>query len=120
NCKIEIVGYTDPEGGSDHNYDLSVQRANAVREYLEGKNPNIEEIKARGRGEANCTCDLDTGVLQIPVGKENDPDYSVCRGKKPQSVVPDGKRYAPCRRIEMSMKCEKVTTEEQRESTSST
>lgn len=120
NCKIEIVGYTDPVGGSDRNYDLSVQRANAVRDYLEGKNPDIVEIKAIGKGEANCTCGLDTEELQIPVGKENDPDYSVCKGKKPYLVVPDGNRYAPCRRIEMSMKCEKVTTEEQRESTSDT
>jgi OmpA-OmpF porin, OOP family len=37
NTKIELHGYSDNKGSSKFNYDLSLQRANEVKAYLESK-----------------------------------------------------------------------------------
>ncbi len=38
---IHVTGYASPEGGYDYNMNLSKNRANSFREYLQQRNPNI-------------------------------------------------------------------------------
>jgi OOP family OmpA-OmpF porin len=50
---INVVGYTDSVGSEEYNQELSVRRANAVKEYMvsEGIDPGIIDVK--GMGEAD-------------------------------------------------------------------
>ncbi|HEX5316565.1 MAG TPA: OmpA family protein, partial [Candidatus Kapabacteria bacterium] len=51
--KVEIAGYSDTIGTLSHNLDLSLRRANAVRDFLiqHGIDPN--RITAHGYGPAS-------------------------------------------------------------------
>jgi len=55
---IKIIGYTDSQGRADDNQDLSILRANRVREHFEN-NYEIKNIKSVGRGENDLITDLD-------------------------------------------------------------
>lgn len=50
NPKITVVGHASTEGAADDNYDLSVNRANAVKNYILSKKP-AAIITATGKGE---------------------------------------------------------------------
>ncbi|MBD8483069.1 MULTISPECIES: OmpA family protein [Pseudomonas] len=47
---IEIVGYTDSTGGRQHNMDLSLQRAQAVSNYLTAQGVDGSRLSVRGAG----------------------------------------------------------------------
>jgi len=48
---VVIEGHTDSRGGEDTNYELSVLRANAVREFLAARGVGRDRIEAVGFGE---------------------------------------------------------------------
>ncbi len=48
--KVQIAGYTDSIGTLEHNMDLSLRRANAVRDYLIQQGIAPERIVAKGYG----------------------------------------------------------------------
>ena len=47
---ISIVAYTDPKGSVFYNNNLSIKRANSVKEYLISKGISAEKINAQGKG----------------------------------------------------------------------
>ncbi len=51
--KLTVDGYTDSQGSSSHNLDLSQRRADAVRSYLVSRGYPGELIQAQGIGEEN-------------------------------------------------------------------
>ncbi|CAM2005949.1 OmpA family protein [Acanthopleuribacter pedis] len=50
NLDLEVVGYTDSIGTTAYNKRLSLQRANAVKSYLEGKGVTGAKIATSGEG----------------------------------------------------------------------
>ena len=105
-CKISIIGYTDPVGSADANQRLSEQRANAIKTFLESLQAYkdvVTSTSATGNGENNCTC----GVGAIPAGQENSADYKFCVGKAGTYPVSGNNRYAPCRRVVIEASCTK-------------
>ncbi|HFE45565.1 MAG TPA: OmpA family protein [Nannocystis exedens] len=48
--RIEISGHTDPDGGRDHNLDLSRRRAESVKKYLVDHGIDASRIETRGAG----------------------------------------------------------------------
>ncbi len=50
--RIEVAGYTDSRGDAKRNQELSQQRAEAVRRYLQGIGIERNRLSARGYGEA--------------------------------------------------------------------
>ena len=48
---IEVQGHTDSKGSASYNQTLSERRANAVSDYLDGKNINTSRITIKGFGE---------------------------------------------------------------------
>ncbi|MFS0491097.1 OmpA family protein [Leadbetterella byssophila] len=50
--KVEISGHTDDVGNDKANMNLSIQRANAVVEYLKGKGIHAQRLVAKGYGES--------------------------------------------------------------------
>ena len=48
--QIEIVGYTDSTGSRQHNMDLSLQRAQAVSNYLTSQGVDGSRLSVRGAG----------------------------------------------------------------------
>jgi OOP family OmpA-OmpF porin len=49
--KVEVVGHADRIGSADYNQKLSLQRADAVRDYLVTKGVLLERMVTRGAGE---------------------------------------------------------------------
>jgi outer membrane protein OmpA-like peptidoglycan-associated protein len=49
---IEIVGHTDDVGDDDYNLNLSLQRAEAVRDYLVSEGVDASKIATVGMGES--------------------------------------------------------------------
>ncbi len=49
---VNVVGHTDSAGPDAYNQDLSLRRANAVRDYLISKGIPREKLSADGRGES--------------------------------------------------------------------
>ncbi|MBE9468588.1 MAG: PD40 domain-containing protein [Bacteroidetes bacterium] len=94
NTIIEISGFADATGPADYNYQLSVRRANFVKNYLLNKKIKSENLIIKGFGEDN------------PIAKNNYEDGSVCiegrkynrrvefkiikKGKEPLSLKPIG------------------------------
>jgi len=50
-CNLIVEGHTDSQGSDAYNQELSLRRADAVREYLIQKGYPADRIKARGKGE---------------------------------------------------------------------
>ncbi len=117
NCKITIDGYTDPLGSPNTNKTLSQNRADAVKQHIEGlKNSAIESVTAVGHGENKCTCgagksstDTDGQINGIPINY-SDREYSACSGKGTTHPLSGNARYAPCRRVEITADCKQITT----------
>ena len=61
---VDIYGYSDRIGQPEYNRRLSLQRANAVRDYIQIKNRNVR-IRTNGLGN-------DTEIFdnEIPVGRQ--------------------------------------------------
>lgn len=96
-CTVDIVGYTDPIGGTKINKKLSQNRANAVKNAI---NTSNKTIVVHTDGKSNCTC----GAGDIPSGQENAPDYKQCKNQSASKQITAG-RYAPCRRVEITLSC---------------
>ena len=96
-CTVDIVGYTDPIGGTKINKKLSQNRANAVKNAI---NTSNKTIVVHTDGKSNCTC----GAGDIPSGQENAPDYKQCKNQSASKQITTG-RYAPCRRVEITLSC---------------
>lgn len=96
-CTVDIVGYTDPIGGTRINKKLSQNRANAVKNAI---NTSNKTIVVHTDGKSNCTC----GAGDIPSGQENAPDYKQCKNQSASKQITAG-RYAPCRRVEITLSC---------------
>jgi OOP family OmpA-OmpF porin len=60
-----LNGYASAEGTADHNMELSVQRANAVKAYLVNSGISNATLTAKGFGEANPVADNTTDAGKI-------------------------------------------------------
>jgi OOP family OmpA-OmpF porin len=58
--KITITGHTDNTGSAEHNMKLSLQRAEAVRDYLMGLGVDPSKLEVKGEGETNPIADNGT------------------------------------------------------------
>jgi len=74
---INVVGYTDSVGTEEYNQELSVRRANAVKEFMvsEGIDPGIIDVKGMGEAEpvaSNSTAEgrAQNRRVEISVGVE--------------------------------------------------
>lgn len=108
NCTITIVGHTDPVGGNRVNQRLSNDRAKAVNDAIKTTNTTIE-FTASGKASADCTCGLGDTKWTFPSDKASDRDYNQCKTKKYDTRITRG-RYAPCRRVKITMDCSSSTT----------
>lgn len=106
-CTITIVGHTDPVGGNRVNQRLSLARANAVKDAINTTNKSIT-FKTSGTASANCTCGLGDENWKFPSDKASDRDYNQCQTKKYDTRITRG-RYAPCRRVKITMDCSSST-----------
>jgi OmpA-OmpF porin, OOP family len=50
---IDIIGHTDNTGSEEYNMDLSIRRAESVREYMVSKGVDASKINVYGEGETN-------------------------------------------------------------------
>lgn len=107
-CTITIVGHTDPVGGNRVNQRLSLARANAVKDAINTTNGSIT-FKTSGKASADCTCGLGNENWKFPSDKASDRDYTQCKTKKYDTRITRG-RYAPCRRVKITMDCSSSTT----------
>lgn len=57
NTEVRIVGHTDSVGSTAANEQLSVQRAQAARDYLTSRGVNPRQIMVSGRGESEPVAD---------------------------------------------------------------
>ena len=57
---VKITGYTDNSGDADHNKKLSLQRAEAVRDYLVSLGGDASKMQVSGAGDANPVADNST------------------------------------------------------------
>lgn len=108
NCTITIVGHTDPVGGNRVNQRLSNDRAKAVNNAIKTTNTTIK-FTASGKASADCTCGLGDTKWTFPSDKASDRDYNQCKTKKYDTRITRG-RYAPCRRVKITMDCSSSTT----------
>lgn len=108
NCTITIVGHTDPVGGKRVNTNLSNARAKAVKDAINTTNGSII-FKTSGKASADCTCGLGDTKWTFPSDKASDRDYNQCKTKKYDTRITRG-RYAPCRRVKITMDCSSYTT----------
>lgn len=58
--ELTVIGHTDAEGSEKSNQDLSQRRANAVVDYLRGRNVNPARLDAIGKGESEPIADNKT------------------------------------------------------------
>lgn len=108
NCTITVTGHTDRTGKTAFNKTLSEKRAQAVWNELKDSTAFNETASVvEGKGLTECTC----GTGPIPSGKENDIDYRACKDKKNTHTVAN-MRYAPCRRVVITLDSRTCTTPE--------
>ncbi|MFD0666140.1 OmpA family protein [Ramlibacter sp. MAHUQ-53] len=60
NTEVRIIGHTDSTGGDAFNERLSVQRAEAARDYLVARGVNPRQVQVAGRGEREPVADNGT------------------------------------------------------------
>jgi outer membrane protein OmpA-like peptidoglycan-associated protein len=82
--QITIQGYTDSRGSDQKNQDLSLKRAQAVRDYLTQRGVPPDKLKAEGMGSANPIDSNDTTegrannrrveIVVKPLADEQSPD----------------------------------------------
>ena len=106
-CTITIVGHTDPVGGNRVNQRLSLARANAVKDAINTTNGSIT-FKTSGTASADCTCGLGDTKWTFPSDKASDRDYNQCNQKQYNTRITRD-RYAPCRRVKITMDCSNNT-----------
>lgn len=106
-CTITIVGHTDPVGGNRVNQRLSLSRANAVKDAINTTNGSIT-FKTSGKASADCTCGLGNENWKFPSDKASDRDYTQCKTRNYDTRITRG-RYAPCRRVKITMDCSNNT-----------
>ena len=46
-----IIGHTDTKGTKKYNYELSIQRANSIKNLLNKLGVNLDKIRVVGKGE---------------------------------------------------------------------
>jgi OmpA-OmpF porin, OOP family len=63
--KFTLSGYASAEGTADHNKQLSVDRANAVKAYLVNSGVSISNLTANGYGENNPIADNSTDAGRV-------------------------------------------------------
>jgi OOP family OmpA-OmpF porin len=63
--KFTLSGYASAEGTADHNMQLSVDRANAVKAYLVNSGVSISNLTANGYGENNPIADNSTDAGRV-------------------------------------------------------
>ena len=80
---IVVEGHTDAQGSDEKNRELSQRRADAVREYLEGRGVSPEQIHSVGKGESEPVASNDT-----PEGRANNRRVEII-------VDREGSRMAP-------------------------
>ena len=118
-CKLTIEGYTDRIGRKGYNETLSTARAIAIRDIIESASSlSKNNITAIGKGEADCNCatvnnfinNNNKRIIEQQYNTINDidwedKDYKICKGKvNDTSLLKDKTRYAPCRRVEITIK----------------
>jgi OOP family OmpA-OmpF porin len=64
-AKFTLSGYASAEGTADHNLQLSVDRANAVKSYLVNSGVNGDNLIAKGYGESNPVADNNTDAGRV-------------------------------------------------------
>ncbi len=62
--EVSVVGYTDRSGSDAENQALSLERAEAVRDYLVGKGVSDSVLQTEARGESEATGIRDVGYLE--------------------------------------------------------
>jgi OOP family OmpA-OmpF porin len=58
--QVQVVGYTDSDGSPEANLELSQRRADAVKEYLVGRDVPADDLTTLGRGEEDPLVPNDT------------------------------------------------------------
>ncbi len=106
-CTITIVGHTDPVGGKRVNQRLSDARAKAVKDAINTTNNSIT-FETSGKASADCTCGLGNENWKFPSDKASDRDYTQCKTRNYDTRITRG-RYAPCRRVKITMDCSNNT-----------
>jgi outer membrane protein OmpA-like peptidoglycan-associated protein len=79
---ITIEGYTDSVGADDQNQQLSLRRAQAVRDYLVAQGVPAERVQAVGRGEASPVTSNNT-----PEGRANNRRVEIVVGARGTGAV---------------------------------
>ena len=62
--EFSVTGYTDTSGAADYNLDLSLRRANSVREYMISQGITPDAISVGGRGESDLAVPTADGVRE--------------------------------------------------------
>jgi len=59
-ANFTIEGHTDSRASDEYNYDLSIRRANAVKDYLVSQGVSASSLSVRGNGESDPVASNDT------------------------------------------------------------
>ena len=62
--EFSVTGYTDTAGPADYNLDLSLRRANSVRQYMISQGISANAISVAGRGESDLAVPTADGVRE--------------------------------------------------------
>jgi outer membrane protein OmpA-like peptidoglycan-associated protein len=87
---ITIEGYTDNVGADDKNQELSLRRAQAVRDYLVAQGVPAERVQAVGRGEGSPVAPNST-----PEGRANNRRVEIVVGARGTGAVTSDATRAP-------------------------
>lgn len=116
NCILNVVGHADRTGEKNYNDTLSTQRAETVAKYLKtlddlkthlANDPSVIPINSSGVGFEQCYCCQDDSecpaAKEDKLNKNNGVEIKQCTPD--ETKVPDKQYYAPCRRVEIRLKC---------------
>jgi outer membrane protein OmpA-like peptidoglycan-associated protein len=72
NARLTFVGHTDSRGSDEHNFELSMARAKAVRDWFVEHGFNEALLSVEGRGETELLSpDTVNGVFDEEIGQLN-------------------------------------------------